>query len=56
MQYGAEPFEQQQFGAAGFEDVNVTNSKLIGVLCSTDRNTFHEELKSKDYEGEYIRK
>ena len=52
VQYGAEPFEQQQFGAAGVEGVNVTNSKLRGVLCSTNRNKFDEELKIKDYTRE----
>ena len=30
-QYGAEPFEQQQFGTRGIEGVNETN------LCSSDK-------------------
>ena len=31
-QYGAEPFEQQQFGAAGVEGVNATKPKLRKVV------------------------
>ena len=35
-QYGAEPFEQQQFGPAGVERVNILFSKLWQISC------FHE--------------
>ena len=31
-QYGAEPFEQQQFGTAGVEGVNVRRSPDLGVM------------------------
>ena len=30
--YGAEPFEQQQFGRAGAEGVNVKSVSNIGIL------------------------
>ena len=33
-QYGAEPFEQQQFGIAGVEGVNVCPMKLYMQLCA----------------------
>jgi len=32
-QYGAEPFEQQQFGTAGGEGVNLTNSCVVCGMC-----------------------
>ena len=43
-QYGAEPFEQQQFGTAGTEAVNYKSSCLQDVMC-IGRIPFYYEMK-----------
>ena len=39
-QYGAEPFEQQQFGTAGVEGVNSVRSRLLSMKL-TEKSLHH---------------
>ena len=43
-QYGAESFEQQQFGTAGFEGVKNWNNEKIQLLKSKCSTTFSRYL------------
>ena len=36
-QYGAEPFEQQQFGTAGVEGLNLTDAYALRYVASASR-------------------
>jgi len=40
-QYGAEPFEQQQFGTAGIEVVKYRNSNRVTNISVTSTSTRH---------------
>ena len=51
-QYGAEPFEQQQFGTAGVEGVNVGHLQLsVPFVC-----TFRQQRNELSYRRESARR
>jgi len=47
MQYGAEPFEQQQFGTTGVERLNEVESVVISILPVRPLSTLIATLLSQ---------
>ena len=53
VQYGAGPFEQQQFGTAGVEGVNVQHSPTLTQLVTAERQVvkIREDQPEKGIDG-----